>query len=121
MYAAGMESFLVARKVKNKDFKPYAMEQSRKIVESAEDITQKQSGKGIIYIPSLNERKEELAHKRQEETGKKEGLIGVWSCVESCRTFRSTFDPQKTYPSLRSERSKCKHLNPGVAQPWAIV
>ena len=110
MYAGGMESYLVARKVKNRDFKPYAMEQSQKIVESAEAVAQKQSGKGIIYIPSLNERKEELAHKRQEETGVKEGLIGVWSCVESCRTFRSTFDPKKTYPSLRSDRSKCKHL-----------
>jgi len=110
MHAAGMESFLVARKIKNKDFKPYAMAQSQAIVEAAEDIAQKQSGRGITYIPSLNERKEALAHKRQEETGIKEGLIGVWSCVESCNTFRSTFDPAKTYPSLRTEQSKCKHL-----------
>jgi hypothetical protein len=110
MHSAGMESFLVARKVKNKDFKPYAMEQSRKIVESAEDIAKRETGRGVVYIPSLHERKEELAHKRQEETGAKEGLIGVWSCVESCRTFRSAYDPQKTYPSLRSEWSKCKHL-----------
>jgi len=110
MHSAGMESFLVARKVKNKEFKPYAMEQSQKIVESAEDIAKQQGGRGVTYIPSLNERKEELAHKRQEETGVKEGLIGVWSCVESCKTFRSTFDSTRTYPSLRSERSKCKHL-----------
>ena len=41
MYAAGMESFLVARKVLNKDFKSYVMEQSRVIVESAEDIAKK--------------------------------------------------------------------------------
>ena len=110
MHSAGMESFLVARKVKNKDFKPYAMAQSQKIIESAEDIAQTQSGLGITYIPSLNERKETLAHNRQEENGIKEGLIGVWSCVESCNTFRSTFDPTKTYPTLRFERSKCKHL-----------
>jgi hypothetical protein len=110
MHAAGMESFLVARKVKNKDFKTYAMAQSQAIVRSAEEISQEQSGLGITYIPSLNERKETLAHKQQEETGVKEGLIGVWSCVESCNTFRSTFDPTKTYPSLKNERSKCKHL-----------
>jgi len=110
MHAAGMESFLVARKVLNKDFKSYAMAQSQTIVESAEEIAEEQCGQGIAYIPSLNERKEALAHKRQKESGVKEGLIGVWSCVESCNTFRSKFDAAKTYPSLKCERSKCKHL-----------
>jgi hypothetical protein len=110
MHAAGMESFLVARRIKNKDFKSYVQSQSQKITESAESIAQEHTGRGVTYIPSLNERKEALAHKRQEENGIKDGLIGVWSCVESCNTFRSAFDPTKTYPSLKSERSKCKHL-----------
>ena len=110
MHAMGMESFLVARKVLNKDFKSYAMTQSQAIVQSAEEIAQKECGRGATYIPSLNERKETLAHKRQEENGIKEGLIGIWACVESCNTFRSTFNPANQYPSLRRERSKCKHL-----------
>jgi hypothetical protein len=110
MYAAGMESFLISRKVLNKDFKDYAIAQSKAIVESAEEVAKLYSGSGITYIPSHNQRKETIAHKRQEETGIKEGLIGVWSCVESCNTFRSTYNPVKKYPSLRSERSKCKHL-----------
>jgi len=110
MYAAGMESFLAARKVRNKDFKSYAMGQSQAVVASAEEIAKKQGGRGITYIPSLNARKEALARERQRENGVKEGLIGVWSCVESCNTFRSTYDPTKQYPSLRNERSKCKHL-----------
>jgi hypothetical protein len=110
MHAPGMESFLVARKVMNKDFKSYAMAQSQTIVESAESIEKEQTGRTITYIPSANERKEALARKRQEEIGVKKGLIGIWSCVESCNTFRSTYDPEKTYPSLRFERSKCKHL-----------
>ena len=110
MHAAGMESFLVARKVLNKDFKEYAMKQSQAIVESAEKIAAEQCGSEVTYIRSLNERKEELAHSRQNENGVKEGLIGAWSCVESCNTFRSSFDPTKKYPTLRNERSKCKHL-----------
>ena len=110
MYSAGMESFLVARKVLNKDYKDYAIKQSQAIVSAAEEIEQVKDGGGITYIPSHNERKETLAHKRQEETGVKEGLIGVWSCVESCNTFKSTFDPGKTYPTLTFERRKCKHL-----------
>jgi hypothetical protein len=110
MHAAGMQSFLVARKVLNKDFKSYAIAQSQAIVQSAEEIAKSQCGCGITYIPSMNERKEALAHNRQKENGVKEGLIGVWSCVESCHTFRSTYDAKQKYPSLRVERSKCKHL-----------
>ena len=110
MHSAGMESFLSARKVLNKDFKDYAIKQSQTIDSAAEEIAKAQSGRGVTYIPSPKERKETLAHMRQEETGVKEGLIGVWSCVEPCNTFKSTYDPTKTYPSLRFEGSKCKHL-----------
>jgi hypothetical protein len=110
MHAAGMESFLVARKVKNKDFKDYAMAQSRLIVECAEEISKKECGRKVTYIASLNDRKEKLAHERQAESELSEGLIGVWSCVESCHTFKSAYDPTKTCPTLRAERGKCKHL-----------
>jgi hypothetical protein len=110
MHAVGMESFLISRKILNKDFKDYAIAQSKAIVESAEEMAKSQTERGITYIPSTNERKETLAHNQQKESGVKEGLIGIWSCVESCNTFRSTYNPAKTYPSLKSERSKCKHL-----------
>jgi len=110
MYAGGMEYFLQSHNVLNKDFKAYAMRQSKAIVESAEEMSKRLSGRGTEYIPSSNERKETLAHNRQKETGIKEGLIGVWSCVESCHTFRSTFNPADKYPILRSEQSRCKHL-----------
>ena len=110
MYPLGMESFLMGRKVKNKDFKAYVTAQSKVIVESSKKLAVEQCGKDVTYIPSLNTRKEELAHKRQKENGVKEGLIGVFSCVESCNTFRSKFDPTKSYPSLSFERSKCLHM-----------
>ena len=110
MYAAGMQSYLYSRNILNKEFKNYAITQSQKIVESANEISKKQCGSEIIYISSSNERKETIAHKRQEETGVKEGLIGVWSCVESCNTFRSTYNPAGSYPILRNEQSRCKHL-----------
>ena len=110
MHAAGAQEFLLARGVKNKDFKEYAIKQSTAIVESAEKISQEQRGCHTTYINSINERKEALAHKRQEENGVKEGLIGVWSCVESCNTFKSTYDPTQNHPSLAYVQSKCKHL-----------
>ena len=110
MHAAGMTAFLISRGVLNKDFKDYAVRQSQAIVRSAEDIAKERSGCGIGYIPTYKVRKEELAHQRQKETGIEKGLIGVWSCVESCNTFRSTYDPGNRYPLLKFERSKCKHL-----------
>jgi len=105
-----MESFLVARNILNKDFKSYVIAQSQAIVASAERISNDQCGSGIIFIPSVNTRKEARAHEQQKKNGITQGLIGIWSCVESCNTFRSTYDPGRAYPALRAERSKCKHL-----------
>jgi hypothetical protein len=110
MHAAGMTSFLMARGVLNKDFKGYAIKQSQAIVSSAEEYSRRELGVGVEYIPSLNTRKEALAHDRQKKEGIAEGLIGIWSCVESCNTFRSTFSETEKYPLLRFERSRCKHL-----------
>lgn len=110
MYAAGMQYYLMSHNVLNKNFKAYAMTQSKSIVQSAEEISKRQCGSGITYISSSNLRKEAIAHNRQKETGIKEGLIGVWSCVEACNTFRSAYNPVEKYPILSYEQSRCKHL-----------
>ena len=110
MFAAGMQGYLLSRGVLNKDFKAYAMLKSQTIVANAEEISKKETGQPIIYLPSSNERKETVARNRQKETGTKDGLIGVWSCVESCWTFRSTFNAEANYPILRHEQTRCKHL-----------
>lgn len=109
-FALGMQAFLKNQGVLNKDYKSWVTKQSSAIIESAEAYSQKHCGRGIIYIPSINIRKEELAHNMQKESNIKDGLIGVWSCVESCTTYRSTFDATAGYPSLRLEKSRCKHL-----------
>ena len=110
MYPAGMMSFLNSRNVLNKDFKTYAMTQSKKIIESADEMSNRLCGCDTIFIWSSNDRKEEIAHKRQNETGITDGLIGVWSCLESCYTFHSTFNQRATYPILRRDQTRCKHL-----------
>lgn len=110
MYAAGMQYFLQSKDILNKDFKNYAMTTSKAIVQSAEEISKKECDGNVTYISSINERKETLAHERQKADGVNSGMVGVWSCVESCRTFRSTFNPNEKYPILKSEQSRCKHL-----------
>ncbi len=101
-YALGMQAFLVTRGVLNKDYKEWVTKQSATIIKSAEEYLLKQCGRKIIYIQSINTRKEELAHNLQKESGITEGLIGVWSCVESCNTFKSSFDASKEVCSLES-------------------
>jgi len=110
VFAAGMQSFLMSQGVLNKDFKNYAMSNSQAIVRSAEDILKDQCGGEITYISSIHTRKEELAHRRQKEKEVAEGLIGIWSCVESCNTYRSTYAPGQSYPLLKNVPSRCKHL-----------
>lgn len=109
-FALGMQALLRSRGVLNKDYKDWVTKQSTAIIESAEAYSQKHCGRGTIYIPSINIRKEELAHDLQKESGVKGGLIGVWSCVEGCKTYRSTFDATAGYPSLQHADSRCKHL-----------
>lgn len=110
VFAAGMQNLLGSQGVLNKNYKDWVMNQSAIIVETANQYSQTTCGNDIIYIPSCHERKEELAHKQQQKLGIKSGLIGIWSCVESCNTFRSIYDATAGYPQLRHERSRCKYL-----------
>lgn len=110
LYAVGMQAFLQSQEVLNKDYKNWVTNHSKSIIESANNYSQKHCGEKTIYIPSSHIRKEELAHEQQQKLGIKEGLIGVWSCVEACTTYRSTYDGTAGYPKLRMENSRCKHL-----------
>ncbi len=109
-FSLGMQAFLQSQGVLNKNYKDWVTKHSSEIIESANTYSQKDCGKDIIYIPSSHTRKEEVAHEEQKKFGVKEGLIGVWSCVEACTTFRSTFDATAGYPKLRIVNSRCKHL-----------
>ena len=110
MYAEGAMEFLRHRKVLNKDYKEWAQDQSRQLVESVERVAQEHTGRGISPIPSSRTRKEELAHRQQAELGIATGVIGAWSCVEAGRSYRACFDREKGFPQLRSEEVRCKHL-----------
>jgi len=110
LYAAGMQLFLKTQGILNKDYKDWVMAQSKGIIQSASEYSRNQCGCDIQHISSCNDRKEELAHAQQKKLGIRHGLIGVWSCVESCTTFRSTYDLTAGYPQLRQEQSRCKHL-----------
>jgi len=110
LYAAGMQAFLSTHGVLNKNYKDWVTNQSKQIVEYADQYSQKIFGCSPVYISSLNTRKETLAHDQQNKLGIETGLIGIWSCVESCNTYKSAFDVNSSHPKLISNKSKCKHL-----------
>lgn len=109
-HAAGAMSFCQTHGIRNKDFKRWAMAQTALVVESARDYAQKHCGRCIQPILSSKTRKEDLAHKRQQESGIESGLIGVWSARESCWSYRAQYSAQAGHPLLRKDWMKCKHL-----------
>jgi hypothetical protein len=109
-HAAGAMSFCQGRGIRNKDFKRWAMDQTALVVGSAQQYAVKHGCRGIERIVYSKTRKEDLAHNRQQELGKDSGLIGVWSAVESCWSYRAQYSAQAGHPLLRKDWMKCKHL-----------
>ena len=100
LYAAGMQAFLGTHGVLNKNYKDWVTEQSKQIVEYANQYSRDVFGCDVGYIASCYERKETLAHEQQKKLGIENGLIGIWSCVETCKTFKSTYDAVLGYPKI---------------------
>jgi len=108
--AAGAMSFCESHGIRNKDFKRWAIEQTKQVVQSAEQYARRHTGRGIQPILSSKIRKDELAHRRQQEMGLQSGVIGVWSAIEMCWSYRAQYSAQAGHPLLRKEPIKCKHL-----------
>lgn len=105
-------SFFRAKKILFKEYKQWMMDQTRNIISPADHYLKEIFGNDdrIIPINSSHIRKEELAHTRQNEKKIEKGLIGIWSCVESCSSYRATYSKEHTYPQLQNYPTRCKHL-----------
>jgi hypothetical protein len=110
MFTLGAQSFLAVNNILNKDYKGWMVAQSSALVQSVEQSAMVGCGQKITPITSCHTRKETLAHARQEEKHITSGLIGVWSCVESCISYRARFDREKGFPQLGIDHTRCKHL-----------
>ena len=109
-YTAGLQIFLHSRGILNKDYKGWVQDKTTAIVRDAEEYSMSQTGLGIQYLSSSRTRKEEVAHNQQKAMEIRSGLIGAWSCVESCNTFKAVYDKTAGYPQIKSEKSRCKHI-----------
>ena len=110
MHENGAESFCALNDILNKDFKGWMLSRTADIVAGAQKLCMTQCGEGITHVNSSRLRKESLAHERQRVKGITSGLIGVWSAVESCVTFKASYDKVAGHPRLIRHWGKCKHL-----------
>jgi hypothetical protein len=106
----GAMSFLGWRGVLNRDYKKWMQAQTDALFTSVDRAVREQTGKPILPLSTWRMDKEQLSRKRQEQTGIEKGLIGAWSCLESCWSYRAHYCAEKGYPQLRRYTTQCKHL-----------
>jgi len=106
----GAMSFLRWRGVLNRDYKKWMQAQTDALVTAVDRSVREQSGRPITPLSTWRYDKEQLARKRQEQTGIETGLIGAWSCQESCWSYRANYCAEKGFPQLRRYTTQCKHV-----------
>ena len=88
------------------DFKKFAPELAGRLLQHAKD-TAHAAGRPYRYLPT-REPKEELARQIAARDGITEGLVCVFSCLETCRTFRLRYGAGR--PQLTSDLRRCTVL-----------
>lgn len=104
-----MEAYLEVKKVLFKDFKEFAVGLTERIKAAALKIAET-AGRPYRYLASCNLRKETLARELIKRDDLQEGLVGVFACVESCRTYFLCGNRQTKKLELKLESGKCQHF-----------
>lgn len=110
MAAKGAMDFCRSNRILNKNYKKWMLAQTACLVQTIEQYAKDNCGKGIVPIPTWRIRKEELARERQKSEQIENGLIGVWSCLESGSSYRATYSKNMGFPQLQNYQTRCKHL-----------
>lgn len=92
--------------VKYTDFKTFAPKLADRLLQHAKDTAQA-AGRPYEFLPTRRP-KEELARQIAARDGITEGLVCVFSCLETCRTFRLRYG--KGRPQLTSDLRRCTVL-----------
>ena len=102
-YAQGMENFLARHNILLKDFKPFGPKQANRIKDHAHKLADEQQRP---FIPLKRKiRMEEAAQRLAQQDQIHEGLICVYSCQESCPSFRIVYGEGR--PRLKKEFRRC--------------
>lgn len=104
-----MEAYLSAQHILLKQFGSLVEATSRQVKQATEALAAK-AGRPLIYIGSSARSKEETARDIAQRDGVQEGLIGVLSCVEPCRSYSLRGNAQTKRLELQLEWRKCLHF-----------
>ncbi len=100
----GMGRFLSAKGVRLTEFKDFAQRCSKRLAEHAKQLAAR-CRRPYQHLPSPKASKEDLARQIAERDDVQKGLICVFSCVETCRSFSLRRGPDGY--GLRAETRKC--------------
>jgi hypothetical protein len=115
-YTDGMRGFLNHIGVLLKDFKPYVQRVTEQVREATEQLARAE-GRPLLYLDSPRLSKEEEARRIAQEDGIREGLVCVFSAVESCFSYEIRRDAQARRLELKGRTQKCLHYYFYVQDP----
>lgn len=107
-HTQGMQRFLNYAGILLKDFKGYVQGVTDQVRAATERLA-KDADRPLIYLDSPRISKEEKARQIAERDGIREGLVCVFSTVESCFSYEVRRDAQKRKLELRGRPQKCLH------------
>ena len=104
-----MDAYLQVKKILFKDFKEFAVDLTQRIKAAAlrmAEIAQRP----FEYLRSSQSRKETLARELIKRDQLQEGLVGIFGCVEPCRTYFLRGNRQTQKLEFTLESGKCQHF-----------
>ena len=128
-FLEGMTGFMKRRCMLHKDFMAWSGSVTERIKADAIRLAER-SGRPPIYLTSSAVAKEQEAQAEAQRRGVREGLIGVFSCVEPCLSYGMFRNREQRTLDLHLLRRKCLHyyfywLHPALGlchlrlQTWA--
>ena len=103
-----MRDYLYKCRILFKDFRGFALNTTDKIKAATQALAER-AGRPIVYLPSTKSSKESVALELAKRDQIQNGLIGVLSCVENCRTYTVGVNPKTNRLDLLLKWGKCLH------------
>ena len=108
-YADGMTSYLNANRIKIFDYQKFCEPLTKKVRSTAEEIA-KNAGIEIEFIRKVKAfRKDDRIQEILESKQITEGLVHIFSAMETCNSYRPWHDKQTGRTFLKSDGGKCLH------------
>src|SRR6266700_4292723 len=104
-----MEAYLSVQHILFKQFAALVQATSRQVKQATEALAAKW-GRPLIYLNSSAQSKEEMARRLTQRDAVKQGPIGIFSCVEPCRSYALRGNAQTKHLELHLEWRKCLHF-----------